>query len=591
MDGDDHQQPLTDTPRAECADWLGGTIGGTMSDEAPLLFPPAQELIQYAQLLNMLAALARRLRIERERTGRLAYSDGEHAALQHEARQHPPIRLMGEDEQLAWQRRVPPGLAGYQPGEPVSVWSARLADAEGNPTDEWGLEAHTWDERGAPTAAVFVVVRDAEDALGMTRHLREHGSPEHLAQLHELAERGRGQFVQSPQPVATPAGPGARAAGAARGVAAAPLVLSEEDWARALREALPPRVADAIVVTDPNQRHHSAWRELHELANEEVVRIGADPHRLAAIVRSVPQWREDVRNAPALAHWAITESRASANYDRMVTSHPQPAVTRPEEVTASSRHRVDQADVPVEAVRSTDIRNPRQALTWAQGLDTLNASHRLEAKTEFGRWGQEVDAILAAKFPGLNARASAAARKDRRKDRPVAAVVANGTPDVAEASETAQPVPVTDPEVLRDYAARIEQFDPAKRFDRLHARFLLGHVDPEIDVLIAGRFPDDLEIAEKLQQLYPDGVPEANAAAWRNRAEGEEAVASTERGISDDPRTIRREDHDGEVMAQPVRGVAAQQRGIAATVAGTQPPVVRRTTQHVHPTPVPVRHA
>jgi hypothetical protein len=579
-----------------------------MSDDAPVLGLTSQELLQYTQFVNAAAAALQRIRARRDRNGRLAAAEDEHAELQHEQRQHPPVRLMREDEQLEWQRRVPSELLAQHSGERVSVWSARLVDHTGTPTGEWGLETRTWDERGAPTATVFAVCRDAEDALAMTGYLREHGTPQRLAELQDLATRGRGQFVRPapPDPV-TAAGRSGRPR-----PAAVPIALSEQDWAAVLRRVLPPEVADAVIAIDPNHPHHRAWKELHALANEEVIRVGADPEQLARLLRSdsmpglarrVPRWNGDVQNAPSLGHWAITQARTNPRYDQIIAGKDPtetPAADRAATPAPGSRSAATAPPSPAAAhtrVRLAEIRNMRQAVQWAQALDATDPQHRLEAKAGFGHWGSQVDAILATKYPGLTASARAAAMRSRAAERDTVVVVTGELDavglDAAGVEETAslapqvpapRRAPETDPVTLRGFAAEVERLDPNKVGDRIHAQIMVGRVDPQIDRLIVEKFPDDPKIAEKVALLYPDGLPEADAASWRALADADDAVAVADRSTPDDPRTPQREDLDGAVTAQPAAAAATQHRGIAATVAGTQPPVVRRVLQRPDPT-------
>lgn len=549
-----------------------------MSEEAPTLLPSSQEVWQWAQAINAVSGLASRIRARRERDGRLAHSDDEHAALQHEVRQHPPVRLMSDDEQLEWHRRVPSALAAQHGDEPISVWTARMVDAQGKPTGEWGVEAHTWGERGGASATAMVVCRDAEDALAMARHLREYGTAEDLGRLHELTARGNGQFIEPPQPAQQPG------AAAQLGRHAAPLVLSEDAWEAALRRELSPGLADRIIVKDPAHRHHSAWRELHALANHEVLVGGADPARLAAIVRVVPHWRDDVLNPPALAHWAIKESRTSPRYDRIVAG-PAAGAAVQGSAAASSPAAEDRAARPP---RLTEVRSPRDAVEWAKGLDARNPAHRLEAKAGFGHWGDEVDGVLNSKFPGLVQKAIETAKKERAKQNAKAASAEQvGVAEVEVAvAEPAVAEPAADPATLQELADRVDRLDPARPIHRREAHIMLGRVPADIDRLIAEKFSDDPKIVEKVQALYPDGLPEANAAAWRNRAQGDEAVAVAEAAVADDPTTPRREDVDAEVASQGERGLATAQRGIANTVAGTQPDVLRRTAQQQPGPPV-----
>lgn len=539
-----------------------------MSEDAPTLLPASQEVWQWAQALNAVSGLAARIRARRERDGRLAHSDDEHAALQHETRQHPPVRLMSDEEQLEWHRRVPSALAAQQGDEPVSVWTARMVDAQGKPTDEWGVEAHTWGENGGATATAMVVCRDAEDALAMARHLREHGTAEDLGRLHELAARGNGQFVEPPQAAQQPG------AAAQLGRHAAPLVLSENDWETALRRELSPDLADRIIVKDPAHPHNAAWRELHELANQEVLRVGADPARLAALVRAVPHWRDDVINPPALAHWAIKESRTSPTYDRIVAAPGAGAAGATAGTGAAAPSPAAAEEHARRPPRLNEVRSPRDAVEWAKGLEPRNPAHRLEAKAGFGHWGDEVDGVLNSKFPGLAQKATEAAKKERAKQNAKAAPAEQVAVAEVEVAE-----PANDPTTLQEFADRVDQLDPANTFHRREAHIMLGRTAPDIDRLIAEKFSDDPKVVEKVQALYPDGLPEADAAAWRNRAQGDEAVATAEAAAPDDPATPRREDADAEVASHGERGLAASQRGIANKVAGTQPEVLRRTVQ------------
>jgi hypothetical protein len=290
-----------------------------------------------------------------------------------------------------------------------------------------------------------------------------------------------------------------------------------------------------------------------------------------------------------LAHWAIKESRTSPGYERVVTRLGVGAAVPDGATAQASRMGVDPlssdaaaaADETIERLvgvverataprRLTEVSSPREALQWAKGLEARNPQHRLEAKAGLGHWGDEVDAVLNAKFPGLVQKAVDTAKKDRDKKSATVAKATAVEPVVVEAAE--------DPVTVQQLAERIGELDPAKPIHRREAHLLLGHVPLEIDRLIAEKFGDDSKIVEKVTVLYPDGLPEADAAAWRNRAQGDEAVAAAEASVPDDPATPRREDVDGDVASQGERGRAAAERGIATTVAG-RPEAHRRTVQ------------
>ncbi len=509
-----------------------------MSEDAPTLAPSAPELQQWAYAVNALGQLAARIRMRREAAGRLAFADDENAERVHQVRQAPPIRSMSESEQRSWQERVPREVVAQPHGEPFTVWTAQMSDADGEATSEWGLEAHTWDSDGRPSASLFVVCRDAADALALTRYLRENPSREELDSLQKLAVTADGRFVQPAARVAEDRNQGA---------------LSEHEWEAALRRQLSPDLADRIIVNNIGHDHYSAWRALHQLARQEVARVGANPDRLAALVRSVPRWRGDVQNPPALAHWAITEARTAPNYEQFVCPAPTPPTSSPTSAreTTSARHSG--------RLHLGDVRSPQQAHEWVRDLDSANTAHRLEARTGYGHWGEVVDAALLKKFPGL-VQPRIPERQDTRKT-------------------------VSD-RVLEQLATEVDRLDPAAQIDRQAAVTMLGHVPPAIDQRIAAKFGDDPVVAEKVQQLYPHGfdaaAAEAEAAAWRNRADADEHAAARARAVPDQPSTPQREDRTGQAVARAEQAEAAAQHGIAHSIAAaparTPTPAPPRTT-------------
>jgi hypothetical protein len=534
-----------------------------MTDDPPVLGLTAQEIWNYAQTANALTALAQRIRRNRERDGRLAHSEAEHAAQQHEARQHPPLRLMTADEEQEWQRRIPATLVVQPHGERFTVWSAQMADDQGQRTGEWGLEAHTWDERGRPTAALHLVCRDAEDALAMTAYLRETGTADDLERLRDLAERGHGHFVQAPAPQ--------RESSARFGAEASPLALTEQAWEEALRRALRPEDADRLIIKDPAHQHYAAWQELHELANEEVIRVGANPDRLADLIRRVPRWGSPMRNPAAVAYSVLADARMTPRYVQAIAEPLDPAapatpvdVTSPVSAGGPARSR---------PIRLPEVRRfPELALEWARGLNSANPEHRLEAKAGYGRFGGEVDGILASKFPSLTRKAAAAAKTERQKAEATAVVASTASEDSGVARGDARPI---DPVDLAELAAQVDRLDAAKPIDRRAALIMIGHVPTVIDRRIAERFADDPLVVERIQTLYPDGLPEAEAASWRNRAEGEDdAAAAASRDTPADQPNNARAEHE----------VADQDRGIAATVASQRPRVIK-TVQPVPAAP------
>lgn len=526
-----------------------------MSEEVPQLYLSGTELYQYAQAAlaigQLSSAIRRRWVQRREQAGRLAQAEDEHASRMQEARAHPAVREMTEAEQREWDARLRPDVLAERHDQDFAAWTARL-------DEEWGVEAHTWDiGTSAPTGSLRLVCRDADDAAELCRWLYDHHEPADLDRLRTLAANAAGGYSgEEPE----------QAGGLQVGDEAAPPVLSESDWAAALRSEMPAKWADKIVVTDPAHPHHSAWRELHALANEEVWRVGADPHVLARLVRDVPTWRDTIRKPPAMAYWAIAESRSAPGYEDVVRGRPRtpntaihpsddaaPLVVKGEVVPGHARRRLAQ------------VHNPQEAVQWARGLEAGNPEHRIEAKLGLGRWGSQVDEELARKFPTLMSKTNAAVERDRRR----AERNATDTPAtvVADTAETG-----LDPDDLQKHLDYVATLDPAKSGDQLAARTMLGHVSPGVDRALADRFGDDPRFADKLVTLYPNGQPDdAEAAAWRSRADASAGRAAATRSIPDDPTTPGDEHQQAMPAANRAQRTADTEQGIAATVAATAP--------------------
>lgn len=546
-----------------------------MSDDAPTLTLSAQELWQWAQMFNAVSsAIAQSVaRMRARQAERLANADAKDAARKAAARRHPPLRLMADAEIAEWRSRVPSSLADQRlGGESFTAVPAQLVDAGGVPTGQWGVEATAWQDGTPVPTKLMLACRDAEDALAMTHHLRAYGTPEHLGYLWALAvtSPAPGEFVQ-PAPL-----PGASAPHAAS------LVLTEDQWEAALRDALPEHLADQVVVRDPAHPLHSAWRELHSLANGECWRVGADPRLLAKQVRDVPRWDSDVKEHPAMAHWAITEARDRPNYLRRV-------VPAPPDVPAQ-RPGPDAPHAAEPAPRSIrDVQTPQQAKTWAANLKPANPIHELEAEYGFGRWGTEVDGTLTSKFPKLNDRLRGLAKREQSEDKK------DGANTVVVITEPA--VDLGAEQALAEEAAHLDPADPA---DHRQALLMLGaraerdeHSAPRpFEREIARKFADHPEVRDRLAVQYPDGLPDpdAEAAALAARAGHDDERAAEHLAQQDDPSTAAREDLAAQAQAHGDRGATAAERAAAATaLAQRQRPVAHRTPVSPPPQEIPRR--
>lgn len=532
-------------------------IGGiALSEEPPRLHLTATDIRQWAETFVLISQWSARRRQRLELEGRLAEADGEHASRLDDARAEPAVRPMTADEQRAWFDRIPAGLRS-QREESFTVWTAQVGRG-------WGVEAITWDTAtGTPTSTLLVFCRDDEDALDLCRHLREHHTPDDLNHLQQMAT----DAVREPAPTE------AQGATSRSGRYRAPLVLSEDAWEAALRAELSPRLADRIIVKDPAHPHHNAWRELCKLANEEVWRVGADPAALARLVRTVPTWSEYVRKPPALAYTVLTEMRSSPNYEQAVRQ-PQsttgPTPTSPPSATADQPSVVDGEVVP-NRLRLDQVSSPQQALQWADRLETNNPQHRIEAKNGLGRWGSQVDAMLARKFPGLMRATNAAAQQQRDRDERGEEQATVPVPDEVTPAEV-----IHDPERMARLLEEVDRLVVSKSGDRLHAFAMFGHVSsPEVDLALARKFGDDDRFAQKLVVHYPGGLTEIEeAAAWRGRADANEQRGAAHMAVPDDPDTPPREDADAQATATGDQQTAAAQHAAAAAVTAT-PPVLR----------------
>lgn len=538
---------------------VGTLIGGiALSEETPRLHLSATDIRQWAEVFVLISQWSARRRQRLEMEGRLAEADGEHASRLDDARAEPAVRPMTTDEQQEWFDRIPAGLRS-QREESFTVWTAQVGQG-------WGVEANTWDTAtGTPTSTLLVVCRDDDDAIDLCRHLREHHTSDDLVRLQQTAV----DAVRRPAPTDAPRSPEATPGS---GRHRTPLVLSEDAWKAALRAELPPRLADRIIVKDPAHPHHTAWRELCALANEEVGRVGADPAALARLVRTVPTWSENVRKPPALAHWALTEMRSSPNYEQAVRPRPAagPDPTASPSTTADESFVVD-GQVVSNRLRLDQVTSPQQALHWAKGLEANNPQHRLEAKNGVGRWGSGVDAELARKFPGLMQATNAAAQRQRDREERREEQVAVHVPE-----ETAPAETTDDPERTARLLEEIDRLDPAKSGDRLHAFAMFGHVSsPDVDLALARKFGADDRFTQKLVAQYPGGLTEiGEAAAWRGRANANEQRSAAHMAVPDDPDTPPREDVLARSTATGDQQTAAAQRAAAAAVTNT-PPVMR----------------
>lgn len=547
-----------------------------MSEDVPTLMPSGTELYQWATAINVfLPLLQRSLAANRERDGRMAYSDAEQAELEHLARQVPPLRPMSDDEQVQWQQRVPADMATQVDGEPYTVWWAQLDDEASG----WGVEARTYSPQGAPTGSLFVVCRDPDDAAALVRWVHDNHKPDDLGRLHDLASNTAWGATEGPR------------TGGWTSTDPHENVLSENDWAEALRRNMPGDVGERLVAAIAEDHpEHPGWRQLYELADYEVTRVSADPDRLAAVIhRTLSTWRDYIHTPAGAAFFVLNQARELPRYEDMVRKpsaepaggeQPQetPGTTKPgtgpSDSGESESTGVMVVDGEVESVTAAagspvtrgDLRSPEAAMKWAKSLDRDNTEHRLAAHQAFPRCTPAVAAELASKYPGLVQRTKDAAKAEQKRRAGAAVGVSSG--ETASADEVAKPT-------LASLAADVERLNPASGNDKHAALMMVRHVPDDINALIAEKFRDDPKISRRLASLYPEGVP--LASVLRARAEDAEQRAAAHLATPDDPGTPEDERTAASDAASTEQHAADTHTAAAAATDAARPAVLRQT--------------
>jgi hypothetical protein len=225
-----------------------------------------------------------------------------------------------------------------------------------------------------------------------------------------------------------------------------------------------------------------------------------------------------------------------------------------------------------------EVRSPEAALAWAQHLDRDSAEDLAEAKVAIRRWGSDVDEVLVEKFPSILEAEAATVRRERAKKSGDAEAAV-----VAVSSGTGQS--------QQDHVQWASNLDAKSR---VGAQYALRPSNPEVNYALflrmrelreqSGRTePDAVEVKfeEKFFSLHPDG--EAEAAAWRSRAQADEQRAAVAMAVPDVSATPAREDVISQGEAAGERGQAAAEFGVAAAVMSrrsvtpSQVPGQRRT--------------
>ncbi len=266
----------------------------------PHLHLSRDHIMAMTQVLNM---LSQRLAEQRERRGRAAYSNAEHAARIADTHDNPVLRPMTDTERHQFTSHAGEAQA---PQNGLTVATAPLGQ-------EWGVRAVT------PAGdAATVVCPNISEAARLADYLRAENSPAAVNELNELSEqighRVAGEKATTPAPAETTAG-----AATTRGSEE-----SEQPRLMDLANDLP-----SSLTTAPEWEHT-------ETRFAELTAQGVDPAALAAGVQGLEFDR--ARRPDALVRWSLDQTAQAWDAE-----HGQQPRTQEEsrEVTAAWARQLD----------------------------------------------------------------------------------------------------------------------------------------------------------------------------------------------------------------------------------------------------------
>ncbi len=303
--------------------------------EPPQLHFTRDHLMAMTQLLTM---LSQRLAEQRERRGRAAYSNSEHAARIADTHEHPVVRSMSEAERQAFTA---------QAGEP-QVPQHGLSVATAPVGQEWGVRAVTSD-RDAAT----VMCPNITEAARLADYLRAQNNPGLVNELNELSEQIGHRVTTETTSSATQSEN--TTTGRPSQQDPSPFDLTKHQPLADLTTNVP----TSLTATPEWQRIEAQFADL--------TARGVDPAALAAGVDGLDFDR--ARRPDALVGWSLDQT--SRAWD--------------------AEHRGTRRDDTAEWVTAD----------WATQLDPTSAVDRAGAAEAVGRYGPEVDATLAGTYPGL----------------------------------------------------------------------------------------------------------------------------------------------------------------------------------------------
>ncbi len=304
--------------------------------EPPQLHFTRDHIMAMTQLLTM---LSQRLAEQRERRGRAAYSNAEHAARITDTHEHPVVRPMSEAERQAFTT---------QAGEP-QVPQHGLNVATAPVGQEWGVRAVTPDRDVAT-----VMCPNLTEAARLADYLRAQNNPGLVNELNELSEQIGTRIADERPPVASQAESATTERPAEQDPSQVNLTKHE-----ALSD-LAPNVPTSLTTTTEWERIEAQFADL--------TARGVSPTALAEGVQGLDFNR--ARRPDALVGWSLDQTAAAWDATHRRTN------TGGDDSTAVTAE-------------------------WAKQLDPTSAVDRAAAAEAVGRYGPEVDATLAGTYPGL----------------------------------------------------------------------------------------------------------------------------------------------------------------------------------------------
>jgi hypothetical protein len=318
----------------------------TPAEPLPTLELPSQALMQWSQMALLLAAqLAQR----REHLDRLAWSDSEHAAREHDLAQlrdtlQPAVRAMTAQEIAHWPTR-----GSQDATSTTGLVTAQVAPLNGR----WALHASARDEDDT-VSHTWVSCRAENLARDLASEIVVCGQPEALHRLDahlQLADQAATQHAH-----------------AQAQVRAGVVVVDRDVMAAQVRSAWPPDAAAAVLTCQ-------AWPTLAD----KLAAAGREGHDLTALLGGISTGGlPGARKPAALASWLLDNR-----------------------VIAAGRATGDGGQGHWSPPGASPHPHHDQIVAWVDQLDPASMIDRVGALGVLGYYGTGVDTRLITLFPDL----------------------------------------------------------------------------------------------------------------------------------------------------------------------------------------------